>query len=198
MKRKTLLTFLFAILVILGAASLLVWNGMTDHLGKADIALVLGNKVNPDGSPSPRLKARLDTAISLFQKGYFQRIIVSGGTGKEGFPEGTVMKRYLIASGIPAFAVLVDDHGVDTLTSAHNTASIMRSEHLKSVFVITQYFHIPRSKLALSKCGIFPIFNAHPHYFEVRDIYSTMRELPAYIKYLLRVPRVQQDAVANP
>jgi vancomycin permeability regulator SanA len=127
MKRKTLLTFLFAILVILGAASLLVWNGMTDHLGKADIALVLGNKVNPDGSPSPRLKARLDTAISLFQKGYFQRIIVSGGTGKEGFPEGTVMKRYLIASGIPAFAVLVDDHGVDTLTSAHNTASIMRS-----------------------------------------------------------------------
>ena len=74
MKRKTLLTFLFAILVILGAASLLVWNGMTDHLGKADIALVLGNKVNPDGSPSPRLKARLDTAISLFQKGYFQRI----------------------------------------------------------------------------------------------------------------------------
>src|SRR5665213_1049418 len=98
---------------------------MTDHLGKADIALVLGNKVNSDGSLSPRLKARLDTAVSLFQKGYFQKIIVSGGTGKEGFPEGTAMKHYLVTEGIPDSAILTDDHGVDTQASADNTVSIL-------------------------------------------------------------------------
>ncbi|MCP5560658.1 MAG: YdcF family protein [Verrucomicrobiaceae bacterium] len=188
MKRKLLLTLSFAVLLLLAGAGILVWSGMTDHLGKADVALVLGNQVNPDGSPSPRLKARLDTTAMLFQKGYFPKIIVSGGTGKEGVPEGTAMKRYLVATGIPDSAIWVDDLGVDTQASAENTVSILRAEKLKSVFVITQYFHIPRSKLALSKLGVSPLFNAHPHYFEARDLYSIARELPAYLKYLVRSP----------
>ncbi len=36
---------------------------------------------------------------------------------------------------------------------------------MKGVFVITQYFHIPRSKLALSKFGITPIYvYVFPHF----------------------------------
>jgi vancomycin permeability regulator SanA len=167
---------------------------MSDNLGNADVALVLGNKVNSDGSPSPRLKARLDTAVDLFQKGYFPRVIVSGGTGIEGVPEGTAMKNYLVSAGIPESAILVDDQGIDTQASAENAASILRAGQMKSVFVITQYFHIPRSKLALSKLGVSRTFNAHPHYFEARDIYSTVRELPAYLKYLIQTPKAPRDA----
>ncbi len=185
-QRKLKLTFLIAFLLFPGATGVLVWSGMNDHFGNADVALVLGNKVNPDGSPSPRLKARLDTAVDLFNKGYFPRVIVSGGTGMEGVPEGTAMKNYLVSAGIPETVILVDDLGIDTQASAENTVSILRDGQMKSVFVITQYFHIPRSKLALSKLGVSPIFNAHPHYFEARDIYSTVRELPAYLKYLIQ------------
>ncbi len=181
-------------MLFLTATGILVWSGMSDHLGKADVALVLGNKVNTDGSPSPRLKARLDTAVDLFRLGYFPRVIVSGGTGIEGVPEGTAMKNYLVSAGIPESAILVDDQGIDTQASARNTVSILRSEQMKSVFVITQYFHIPRSKLALSKLGVSPIFHAHPNYFEARDIYSTLRELPAYLKYLALKPETQEAA----
>jgi vancomycin permeability regulator SanA len=184
--RKLLLILALPVLLLLVGAGVLVWSGTTDHLGKADVALVLGNQVNPDGSPSPRLKARLDTAAALFQKGYFPMIIVSGGAGKEGVPEGTAMKSYLVGEGIPASAILVDDQGVDTQASAEHAAAILHQRNLQGVFVITQYFHVPRSKLALSKLGVSPIFNAHPRYFEARDIYSTARELPAYLKYLIR------------
>lgn len=187
-KRKVLLILLLALLLFLTATGLLVWSGMSDRLGKADVALVLGNKVNPDGSPSPRLKARLDTAVELFKLGYFPRVIVSGGTGTEGVPEGTAMRNYLVSAGIPESAILVDDQGVDTQASARNTASILRAGRMKSVFVITQYFHIPRTKLALSRLGVSPIFHAHPDYFEARDIYSTVRELPAYLKYMIQTP----------
>jgi uncharacterized SAM-binding protein YcdF (DUF218 family) len=128
----------------------------------------------------------LDTAAALFQKGYFPMIIVSGGTGKEGVPEGTAMRSYLVGEGIPASAILVDDQGVDTRTSAVNAAAILHQRNLQGVLVITQYFHVPRSKLALSKLGVSPIFNAHPRYFEARDIYSNARELPAYLRYLAR------------
>jgi vancomycin permeability regulator SanA len=188
MMRKSILIrlFAFAVLSFLGGTGLLVWSGMRDHVGSADVALVLGNKVNPDGSPSPRLKARLDTALVLFQKGYFPKVIVSGGTGIEGVPEGTAMKNYLVSKGIPASSILVDDQGVDTQASARNTVVLLKAGQMKSVFVITQYFHVPRTKLALAKLGVSPIFNAHPDYFEARDFYSIVRELPAYIMYLFR------------
>ena len=185
LKGKILLSLLLSIGLFLSAALLLVWNGKNDQIGNADVALVLGNKVNPDGSPSPRLKARLDVAATHFSKGRFPKIIVSGGTGIEGVPEGTAMKNYLVSQGIPEKQILVDNEGVDTRASAENAVAILNSNQMKSVFVISQYFHIPRSKLALRRLGVTPVFNAHPDFFELRDLYSTAREVPAYIKYYL-------------
>jgi vancomycin permeability regulator SanA len=185
------LLFSATLIVIFGFAALvapLVWNGLHDQIGNADVALVLGNKVNPDGTPSERLKARLDTAIALFKAGNYKLIIASGGTGVEGVPEGTAMKNYLSRNGIPEEAILVDNQGVDTFASARNTAAILKEKHLKSVFVISQYFHIPRCRLALQKFGISPIYSAHPSYFELRDLYSITREIPAYAKYFFREP----------
>jgi uncharacterized SAM-binding protein YcdF (DUF218 family) len=197
LKRKVIIAILTAALLFLAAVGVLVWNGMTDHLGVADVALVLGNTVNPDGTPSDRLKARLDKTVELYQTGYFQKIIASGGTGAEGVPEGTAMKRYLVSAGIPESSVIVDDKGVNTQASAAFTAAFMRSEKLGSVFVITQYFHIPRSKLALRKEGVSPVFNAQPRFFEARDIYSTVRELPAYLKYLIQTSKSHQDGAVT-
>jgi vancomycin permeability regulator SanA len=165
--------------------ALLVGSGLNDRIGHADIALVLGNQVSPEGKPSPRLKARLDKAAELYREGWFPRIMVSGATGREGYPEGTAMKEYLVGAGIPAEAVIVDDAGVDTWASAGNTADLLRGQRLESVFVITQFYHVPRSRLALSKFGVGPLYNAHADYFEWRDLYSTLRELPAWVKYAL-------------
>ncbi len=168
------------------AVIILVLAGLNDVLGKADVALVLGNEVAPDGTPSARLAARLDRAATLFGEGLFPRIIVSGGTGKEGYPEGDAMRDYLIGKGIPAAAIIVDNLGVDTGASARNTASILASLKLESVFVISQYFHIPRSKLALKKAGVTSLSSAHAKFFELRDFYSIAREVPAYAKYVLK------------
>lgn len=176
----------YMVLLLVLAAGLLVWRGMTEHLGTADIALVLGNTVNPDGTPSPRLKARLDTAIAHYRAGRFPKIIVSGATGVEGVPEGTAMRDYLVLNGVPAGAVITDDEGVDTFASAQNAARVLKTAGGGSVFVISQYFHIPRCRLALAKCGITKVYDAHPAFFEARDIYSTFRELPALVKYWFR------------
>ncbi len=132
MKRFLRALALLSVLVPLCAIGALVWSGLHDHLGVADVALVFGNKINADGKPSARLQARLDTAISLFKRGYFKTIIASGGTGKEGFAEGTVMKDYLIQNGIPDHAIIADNQGSDTFASAKNTVDILRSLHLRN------------------------------------------------------------------
>lgn len=163
-------------------------GGLTDRIGPADLAIVPGNQVTPDGRPSPRLKARLDRAKALYDEGWFPLILVSGGTGREGYPEGTAMKEYLVREGVPAGAILVDDEGVDTMATARNGARILRERGLRNAFVVTQFYHVPRSRLALSKCGVDPVYSAHARYFEFRDLYSTLRELPAWCKYLLLRP----------
>lgn len=175
-----------ALAIFIAAAIALVCEGMHDDIGHADVALVLGNTVQLDGSPSPRLKARLDRTVELYQQGYFPLVIVSGGHGREGFDEGTVMMNYLSAHGIPERAIIVDNGGTTTYASAKNTADILRLKNLKSVLVVSQYFHLPRCKIALKGFGITPVYTAHAHYFEARDIYSTVREMFGCLEYQFR------------
>jgi vancomycin permeability regulator SanA len=172
-------------LFLLGSL-ILVWAGLHDQLGKADVALVLGSKVETDGAPSPRLKARLDRTLELYRAGYFPDIIVSGGIGKEGFNEAAVMFGYLVRNGVPAAHVIVDSDGYTTFASAQNTRRIAQERKAASVLVVTQYFHVPRSCLALRRCGFSTVFSAHAYWFEPRDLYSVPRELLGYVSYVLR------------
>ncbi len=164
---------------------LLIGDGLTDEIAPADVAIVLGNQVHPDGTPSARLAARLDRAVELVEQGRVRWVIVSGGTGREGVPEGDAMKRYLVARGVPAASVLVDNAGVDTWATARNARTIMRGHGLKTAIVVSQYFHIARTRLAFRKHGL-AVGGVHARFFELRDFYSSARELPAYVKYALQ------------
>ncbi|NBB51458.1 YdcF family protein [Rhizobium sp. CRIBSB] len=164
---------------------MLIGDGLTDEIAPGDVAVVLGNQVYRDGTPSPRLAARLDRAVELVEQGRIRWVIVSGGTGREGVPEGDAMKRYLVGRGVRAASIIVDNAGVDTWATASNAHSIMQALGLKRAIVVSQYFHIARTRLAFRKHGL-AVGGAHARFFELRDLYSTARELPAYVKYALR------------
>ena len=115
----------------------------------------------------------------------FPAIIVSGGIGLSGFDEAQVMKRYLEQEGIPAASIILDSQGSNTLLTAQNAAAIMREKGFGSALVISQYFHISRSRLFLREAGISPVYSAHADYVEWRDIYSTMREVAAIAMHVL-------------
>ena len=189
-KRTPLRRLLIAIAVVLGAFVLamiaIVVCGLRDDIAHADVALVLGNKIELDGTPSPRLRARLDRTLELFRAGYFPSIIVSGGVGKEGYDEAAVMRDYLVSLGVPAGQIIVDSHGDTTFASAVNTARITKERGFKSVLVVSQYFHIPRSRLALKRCNLTEVHSAHAHFFEWRDIFSIPRDTIGYASYFFR------------
>ena len=176
--------------------AILVISGFNDQVGKADIALVLGNKVESDGTPSPRLRARLDKTLELYREGYFPMVIASGGLGKEGFDEAIVMKDYLVAHGIPQERVIVDSLGSTTFMSAKNTRDIARKLKITRVLVISQYYHLPRARLALERFGIPELYSAHARFFEARDVYSSVREFFGYLNYLFRSYDLEGDKEA--
>jgi vancomycin permeability regulator SanA len=167
------------------AAALIALSGVRDDIHPADVAVVLGNEVRADGTPHPRLAARLDAALALYDSGVVKNVIVSGGIGRSGFDEAAVMKSYLVARGVPAERIVADSLGVTTAATAANTVAILRQKQWTSVVVVSQYFHIPRCRLAMRRVGIAPVYSAHARYFEWRDLYSTAREVVGYPAYLL-------------
>lgn len=176
------------LLLLLIGALLVILDGLQDNLHSADLAVVLGNRVKPDGTPSPALQARLDHAVELYREHYFKLILVSGGHGKEGFDEPVVMRSYLEAQGVPSNAIFEDNNGSDTWLTAQNTAQFLSEHHLQSVFIISQYFHMPRCRLAFARFGMAPIYWSHAPFWSLRDFYSVPREMAGYIDYYFHMP----------
>lgn len=152
----------------------------------ADVAIVLGSKVHPDGQPSSGLQRRLERAVQIFRAGGVKAIIVSGGRGVEGFEEACVMRDVLARSGIPPDKIITDRTGNNTRLTAIHTAEIMKANHWRSAVVISQYYHLPRAKLALRQQGIRQVSGAAAEYrFAWTDPISIIRECAGFYAYLL-------------
>ncbi len=152
----------------------------------ADVAIVLGNTVYADGSPSPRLAARLERAYQCYEQRQCKLVFVSGGIDASGVDEAPAMRAYLVGRGIPSDNIVVDRAGNDTWSTARNASAFMRSRGLSSALVVTQYFHLPRAMLALKRFGVHEMSGAYPAFWEVRDLYSIAREVPALVWYGIR------------
>jgi len=179
------LGFVLLALLLVGSSAIIV-DGFNDDLHVADIAVVLGNAVKRDGQPSQQLKARLDHTVDLYRQGYFKLILVSGGVGKEGYDEPAAMRRYLESESVPHDAIFEDAGGSNTWHTAEDTARFLTEHHLKSVLIISQYFHMPRCRLAFARFGIAPAYSSHAPLWSLRDFFSVPREVVGYVGYYFR------------
>ena len=174
-------------LVVLAATAVLAVSGLRERVFPADVAVVLGNEVYRSGHPAPRLAARLDRAVDLYRQGLVKTVIVSGSVGKSGVDEATAMREYLLRAGVPAGAIVADPSGANTRLTAVFTAAYLREQGQTSAIAVSQFFHLPRSRLAFEQEGVPLVGSAAADYFEWRDVYSTLRELPGYLAYLARL-----------
>lgn len=165
----------------------IVGDGLRDEGREADVAVIFGNRVDEDGAPSPWLRERLDRGLSLYRAGRVKSLIVSGGLGREGHEEAEVMRRYLESRGVPSARVIEDRDGYDTYRTARNVREIMTARGYRSAFVVSQYYHISRSKLALRRWGVDEVYGARARLsIGPRDPWSLAREFLGYYVYLAR------------
>jgi vancomycin permeability regulator SanA len=172
---------------VLAHLSYLLADGFAPPTLPADLAIVLGSKVHPDGRPSSGLQRRLERAVQIYRSGAVKAILVSGGRGAEGFEEADVMGDVLIKSGIPSDKILVDRTGRNTRLTAIHAREIMHAHGWRSAVVISQYYHVPRAKLALRQQGIEQISGAAAQYrFAWTDPVSILREFAGWYTYVFR------------
>ena len=171
---------------------LLIWRGLVESQEPHDIAVVFGSKIEEDGTPSKRLQARLNRAFKVWEQGRCTFILVSGGVVE--WDESAVMKDYLIQSGVPEEFILTDPKGNNTRLTAQHTKQALLRMNGRSVLAISQYFHLARCRMALEQEGIATVASNYARYVEPRDLYSLLREIPAYLKYSLYQRSTPQNA----
>ena len=109
-------------------------------------------------------------SIELFENKRVQKIIVSGGFGKEGFWEGTEMRNYLIKNNIPSNKIIVDNKGIDTEATVINSIKIMAVCISLLPFRFHNIFIKRAPKVYLRKMD-FKIFNVPVLYILNGEIY---------------------------
>lgn len=121
----------------------------------ADVLIVLGARVEPDGTPSPALGRRLDRALACYEAGYAPVIITTGGQGDdEPMPEGEAMRAYLIAQGVPMAAVLAETNSYNTAENIEGAKAIMEEIGAETAVIVTSDYHLWRALDMAARAGI--------------------------------------------
>ena len=128
-----------------------------DETRPADAIIVMG-AAQWDGQPSPIFKARLDHALELYRDKDAPLVFLTGGTGTgDHFSEAEVGRDYLLEQGVPSTALVTVPAGRTTLQSLDQVAEPLRSHEVHSILVVSDPFHMFRSKRMLSDLGFKPL-----------------------------------------
>lgn len=144
-----------------------------------DYILILGAGLNPDGTPSPMLKERLDTGIELYKEGIAEKIIVSGDHLYPDHDEVNSMKNYMTKEGIPSDVIYMDHAGLSTYDSIYRAKELFGAG---KIVVVTQKYHLYRSlyigkRLGLDVFGVDAMKTTYNN-----QLYRDTREILARIK----------------
>ena len=113
-----------------------------DQVPYAPLALVLGAQVYPSGTPSRFLRARLDLALLLLQRGTVDRLLLSGDAQAPEYDEPAAMRSHLLAAGAEDDRLVLDPWGLDTYDSCVRARDVYGVDR---VVVVTQTYHLPRA-----------------------------------------------------
>ncbi len=111
----------------------------------ADAILVLGRRLEHDAL-TPVFLARLAHAEELWRKGLAPRMFIAGGTtGTAARSEAEAGRDWLLARGLPAEALLLEDHSQHTLENLFNVRIQMRKAAWRTLLLVSDPLHLARA-----------------------------------------------------
>ncbi|MBQ8912859.1 MAG: YdcF family protein [Lachnospiraceae bacterium] len=130
-----------------------------------DFIIILGCGIRKDGSLTPLLRGRVDSALD-FEKEQFEAsgkhavFVPSGGQGTdEVIPEGEAMERYLCEKGVPKERILLEDKSVNTYQNMQFSKNIIEKNcgdvTDKRISFATTNYHIFRGYILAKKNGFY-------------------------------------------
>jgi uncharacterized SAM-binding protein YcdF (DUF218 family) len=123
-------------------------------VARADAIVVLGCKVLPDGSPSPALGRRLELALRAYRAEVAPLVVLTGGRRWDGHAEAVAMQRSLRRAGVPDEALRLELCSLTTHENGVFCRSFLAEQGLRSAFLATCAWHLPRAARSFRRQGI--------------------------------------------
>ncbi len=149
-------------------------------------AIVFGAGLSRDGSPSPVLRDRIETAARLYFAGKVEKILMSGDNRFIYYNEPGAMQAYAVRLGVPAEAIVLDYAGRRTYDTCYRAKAIFK---LERAILVTQSFHLPRALYTCNQLGL-PAIGVpadQRDYFRQSRLIWNLREIPATLVALVQV-----------
>ena len=130
---------------------------------KVDYVIILGARVKGE-NPTKSLMERIKAATEYLKKNPETKVIATGGQGKnEGIAEGLAIKRELLKNGISEDRIVLEDKSKNTvenfkfslekIKNIENSKNILNNNQKIKVLIVTNDYHIFRSKNIARKVG---------------------------------------------
>ena len=157
LRRRVLLAVagVVAALWLASVLAVLTW-ALEDDARKADAIVVMG-AAQYQGKPSPVLRARLDHALALWQRGLAPRVLLTGGIGEgDTASEAAVSRVYVMSHGVPDTAILLENEGRTSAQSLRSAVELLHARGLATAVVVSDPFTMLRLEILGRRYGIDP------------------------------------------
>jgi uncharacterized SAM-binding protein YcdF (DUF218 family) len=144
--------------VLLAGVLYTAWRIYTyaDHceVVHADAAIVLGTAAWGE-EPSPVFRERINHAITLYEDGYVEKIVFTGGQGDPDEPaEALVGKQFAVAHGVPQADILVETQSRTTRENLYYAQRVATKQQLSTFLLVSDPLHMKRAMLIAGDLGI--------------------------------------------
>ncbi|PKO18609.1 MAG: hypothetical protein CVU39_03980 [Chloroflexi bacterium HGW-Chloroflexi-10] len=148
----------------------------TETVSSGTIAIVFGAGLQRDGTPTRILKDRVETAVSLFQTGKAQKILLSGDNRFINYNEPGSMRAYALQLGVPPEALILDYAGRRTYDTCYRAKNIFK---VNQAILVTQNFHLTRAMFLCDQLGIdvTGVKSDQGYYLKRSRLYWNIREI---------------------
>jgi vancomycin permeability regulator SanA len=145
------------------------------------LIVIFGAAVRADGRPSAALLRRIGYGLQAARDHPHAPVLCSGGVGRAGPSEASVMVEVLLREGVPRERLLLDEDSLDTLQSVAVAARRARALGSPYVVACSDGYHLPRIRLMLGVLGVRTVAAARPGPpgDPWRHVGMALREIPA-------------------
>lgn len=177
---------LIAALIAIFIEADIVTFGRKAKPSKANCIIVLGCQVFGT-NPSPFLQTRLNEGLRLYNEGYGEYIIVSGGKGPgEDVTEAEAMKKYLVDKGVESKNIFIEDKSNSTMENLVLSKEIMDKNKLKDAVIVSNKYHLRRVSLMAKRISIDASYSGvFVKQYKFLEYKGHLREAMALVKYLI-------------
>ena len=118
----------------------------------SDVIVLLSHGQVDEQWLTPEGAQRTWAALQLYKSG-FGPVIISSGSSHGGFDQASLQAKWLMLSGVPGQAIIVESRSSRTYQSALEIARILKTNGWHSAVIVTSELDVPRIRSVFRKLG---------------------------------------------